>query len=88
MAPEMAATWNTELMREMGEAMGQEALLGGRQGRMAPAMNLHRSPFQGRVFEYYSEDPVLSGKVAAASVSLEFPGRSPVMRPRPSAAAS
>lgn len=69
MAPEMAATWNTELMREMGEAMGQEALLGGRQGRMAPAMNLHRSPFQGRVFEYYSEDPVLSGKVAAAVVT-------------------
>ena len=65
----MAATWNTELMREMGEAMGQEALLGGRQGRMAPAMNLHRSPFQGRVFEYYSEDPVLSGKVAAAVVT-------------------
>ncbi len=69
MAPEMASTWNVELLKELGEAMGQEALLGGKQGRMSPAFNLHRSPFQGRVFEYYSEDPLLSGKVAAAVVS-------------------
>ena len=69
MAPMMASTWNTELIRQAGEAMGQEGLLGGRQGRMAPAFNLHRSPFQGRVFEYYSEDPLLSGKMAVAMVN-------------------
>lgn len=69
MAPVMASTWNVQLMKEMGEAMGQEALIGNRQGRMSPAFNLHRNPFQGRVFEYYSEDPVLSGKVAAAVVT-------------------
>ena len=69
MAPMMASTWNTELIRRAGEAMGQEALLSGRQGRMAPAFNLHRSPFQGRVFEYYSEDPLLSGKMAVAMVN-------------------
>lgn len=69
MAPMMASTWNTDLIRTAGEAMGQEALLSDRQGRMAPAFNLHRSPFQGRVFEYYSEDPLLSGKMAVAMVN-------------------
>ena len=69
MAPLMASTWNTALMTEMGAAMGQEALTVDKQGRYSPAFNLHRSPFQGRVFEYYSEDPVLSGKIAAAVVS-------------------
>lgn len=69
MAPMMASTWNVELMEEMGGALGQEALAANRQGRMSPAMNLHRSPFAGRVFEYFSEDPILTGKVAAAIVT-------------------
>lgn len=65
----MAQTWNTELMRQMGEAVGQEALASGYNGWYAPAMNTHRSPFAGRNFEYYSEDPLLGGKIAAAVVS-------------------
>lgn len=69
MAPMMASTWNTVLMEEMGASMGQEALTVDKQARYSPAFNLHRSPFQGRVFEYYSEDPVLSGKIAAAVVT-------------------
>src|SRR5699024_7138366 len=58
-------TWNVDLAHAMGEAIGDEALTIGVNGWYAPAMNLHRSPFAGRNFEYYSEDPVLSGKLAA-----------------------
>ena len=49
MCPNMAATWNVELMEKFGDAMGQEALVVGKQARYSPAMNLHRSPFTGRV---------------------------------------
>jgi beta-glucosidase len=69
MAPLLAATWNTELMYEFGEALGQEALMHDITGWYSPAINLHRSMFSGRVFEYYSEDPVLSGTMAAAAIS-------------------
>lgn len=65
----MAQTWNTELMGRMGQMVGQEALASGYNGWYAPAMNTHRSPFAGRNFEYYSEDPLLAGKIAAAVVS-------------------
>lgn len=68
-APVVAATFNTELIKEMGDAIGTEALTVGVTGWYAPAMNIHRSPFGGRCFEYYSEDGVLSGKMAAATVS-------------------
>ena len=68
-APITAATFNTELIYEMGLAIGQEGLTNGINGWYAPAVNLHRSPFGGRNFEYYSEDPVLSGKICAAIVS-------------------
>lgn len=57
-------TWNVDLAQKMGEAIGDEALNMGVNGWYAPAMNLHRSPFAGRNFEYYSEDPVLSGLFA------------------------
>lgn len=57
-------TWNVDLAQKMGESIGDEALNMGVNGWYAPAMNLHRSPFAGRNFEYYSEDPVLSGKFA------------------------
>ena len=68
-APLMASTWNTELVYRMAAAFGQEALANGISGWYSPAINLHRSAFSGRVFEYYSEDPLLSGKIAAAAVS-------------------
>ncbi len=69
MAPLLAATWNTELMYEFGAALGQEAMQNNVAGWYSPAINLHRSMFCGRVFEYYSEDPVLSGYMAAAAIS-------------------
>ena len=65
----MAQTWNTELIGRMGEMVGQEALASSYNGWYAPAMNTHRSPFAGRNFEYYSEDPLLAGKIGAAAVS-------------------
>ena len=68
-APLMASTWNTELIYRMAAAFGQESLQHGINGWYSPAINLHRSAFSGRVFEYYSEDPLLSGRIAAAAVS-------------------
>lgn len=68
-APLMASTWNKELMYEVGNMLGKEAQMNGVSGWYSPAINLHRSPFSGRVFEYYSEDPVLTGKLASAVVS-------------------
>lgn len=67
--PLLAATFNVDLAYEMGETVGQEALALGISGWYAPAMNIHRSQFAGRNFEYYSEDSFLSGKMAAAVVS-------------------
>nr|WP_165143387.1 glycoside hydrolase family 3 N-terminal domain-containing protein [Microbacterium endophyticum] len=61
-------TWSTELAEEMGVAIGNEAMTMGVNGWYAPAVNLHRSPFAGRNFEYYSEDPVLSGTLATSVV--------------------
>ena len=71
----IACTWNTELARDYGTASGMEAKAfvgpeGEEQGTevwYAPALNLHRNPRCGRNFEYYSEDPVLSGSIAAAA---------------------
>ncbi len=68
-APLMAATWNTDLLYAVGAAFGQESLAHGINGWYCPAINLHRSFFSGRVFEYYSEDPVLSGVLAANVIS-------------------
>lgn len=65
----LGATWNTELAKKMGEAIGDEMLAQTRVGWYAPAMNIHRTPFAGRNYEYYSEDAVLSGKMAAATVA-------------------
>jgi len=65
----MASTFNAELMYEMGVVLGNEALANKINGWYAPGMNNHRSPFAGRNFEYYSEDPVLSGIIGEACVS-------------------
>lgn len=65
----VASTWNTDLAYEYGAAIGQEALTIGYTGWYGPGLNTHRSAFNGRNFEYYSEDPVLSGKLAARCIS-------------------
>ena len=57
----LASTWNADLAYEMGEGMGEDGLYGGVQGWYGPAVNIHRTPFAGRNFEYYSEDSYLSG---------------------------
>jgi len=60
----IAQTWNKELMHEVGEGFGQESILYEIQGWYGPTANIHRSPFGGRNFEYFSEDPVLTGIAA------------------------
>lgn len=62
----LARTWNVELCERLGEVCGEEALQFGMNGWYAPALNLHRSPLSGRYFDYFSEDPLLSGKLGAA----------------------
>jgi len=66
--PVMAATFNLELIREVGESVGREAAIAGVNGWYAPGADTHRTPFNGRCGEYFSEDPLLSGKMAAAEV--------------------
>jgi len=65
----IASTWNVDLAYEMGTSIGNEALAMGVNGWYGPAVNLHRSPFAGRNFEYYSEDGVLAGNLAASVMS-------------------
>lgn len=62
----VAETWDVDLLRSMGEAVGEESLSSGIFGWWSPAINMHRSPFSGRNYEYYSEDPLLTGSLARA----------------------
>ena len=63
-----AATWNKELAYRMGTIYGDECLANGISGMYGMTFNIHRSPFGGRSFESYSEDPTLSGKIAAEEI--------------------
>lgn len=65
----VSSTWNTDLAYEIGNAMGHEAKEYGIDVILGPAVNIHRHPFCGRNFEYFSEDPLLTGKIGAGIVN-------------------
>ena len=64
----IGATWNQDLVEAFGETFGAEAVANHVVGLYAPAVNIHRTPYSGRNFEYYSEDALLSGKLGASMV--------------------
>ena len=85
--PVMAATWNVELLEELGQVMGEEGILGDKatgqpySSIYAPGVNIHRSPFGGRCSEYFSEDPYISGVMAGDEIrGLQSEGVVPMLK--------
>jgi len=64
----MVATFNVELMEDLGRCIGEDCLAMGYSGLYGPGVNMHRTAYSGRNFEYYSEDPFVSGTICAAEV--------------------
>ena len=64
----MAATFNTDLINEVGRCIGEDCLAMGYSGLYGPGINMHRTAYSGRNFEYYSEDPFVAGTICAAEV--------------------
>ena len=67
--PILAATYNVDLARQEGECVGMEGKINGTQGWAGPGVNIHRSPFGGRNFEYYSADPLMTGRMSGRVVA-------------------
>jgi beta-glucosidase len=65
----LAATWNPDLLRELGQALGEECIALNVNVLLGPGANMKRTPLCGRNFEYYSEDPYLAGELAASFIN-------------------
>ncbi|MBE5887222.1 MAG: beta-glucosidase [Lachnospiraceae bacterium] len=65
----LACSWNVDLAEDMGRGVAEDGLYSGTVGWYGPGMNIHRTPFSGRNFEYYSEDPFISGVLGRATVN-------------------
>lgn len=76
-----ASSFNTELIAKVGDALAEDALACGTQGAYVPGVNIHRTPFGGRVHEYFSEDPFLSGVACEAEIiALQQKGVTPYVK--------